>query len=62
MRKMLLALVLAAVACLTAVSVSAADTGPIQVSGQSADTSQQAAAASGATQTNQATRTSRSGS
>jgi hypothetical protein len=52
MRKMLLALVLAAVACLTAVSVSAADTGPIQVSGQSADTSQQAAAASGATQTN----------
>lgn len=52
MRKMLLALVLATVACLTAVSVSAADPGPIQVSGQSADTSQQAAAASSATQTN----------
>ena len=52
MRKMLLALVLVAVTCLTAVSVSAADPGPIQVSGQSADTSQQAAAASSATQTN----------
>ena len=52
MRKMLLALVLVAVTALTAVSVSAADPGPIQVSGQSADTSQQAAAASSATQTN----------
>jgi len=52
MRKMLLALVLVAVTALTAVSVSAADPGPIQVSGQSADTTQQAAAASSATQTN----------
>jgi hypothetical protein len=52
MRKILLALVLVAVTCLTAVSVAAADPGPIQVSGQSADTSQQAAAASSATQTN----------
>jgi len=51
MRKMLLALVLATAVCLTAVSVSAAQTGPIQVSGQSADTSQQAAAGSSATQT-----------
>src|SRR6478735_2774813 len=52
MRKVILALVLVAVTCLTAVSVAAADPGPIQVSGQSADTSQQAAAASSATQTN----------
>src|SRR3954452_11373598 len=52
MRKILLALVLGAVSCLTAVSVAAADPGPIQVSGQSADTSQQAAAGSSATQTN----------
>jgi hypothetical protein len=52
MRKMLFALALGAVICLTAVSVAAADPGPIQVSGQSADTSQQAAAASSATQTN----------
>src|SRR4051812_44330787 len=51
MRKILLALVLGAVSCLTAVSVAAADPGPIQVSGQSADTSQQAAAGSSATQT-----------
>src|SRR6478609_757731 len=51
MRKVILALVLVAVTCLTAVSVAAADPGPIQVSGQSADTSQQAAAASSATQT-----------
>jgi hypothetical protein len=53
MRKMLIALVLAVVTCLTAVSVSAAaDPGPIQVSGQSAGTSQQAAAGSSATQSN----------
>src|SRR3954453_19608351 len=51
MRKILLALVLGAVTCLTAVSVAAADPGPIQVSGQSATTSQQAAAGSSATQT-----------
>ena len=52
MRKMVIALVLVVVACLTAVSVSTASSGPIQVSGQSADTSQQAAAGSSATQTN----------
>lgn len=52
MRKMLLALVLGAVICLAAVSVAAADPGPIQVSGQSADTSQHAVAGSSATQTN----------
>jgi trimeric autotransporter adhesin len=52
MRKLIIALVLTAVIGLTAVSVAAADPGPIQVSGQSASTSQQAVAASGATQTN----------
>jgi hypothetical protein len=52
MRKMILALVLAVITCLTVVSVSAAESGPIQVSGQSADTSQQAAAGSSATQVN----------
>ena len=52
MRKLILALVLAVITCLTVVSVSAAESGPIQVAGQSADTSQQAAAGSSATQVN----------
>lgn len=52
MRKLILALVLAVITCLTVVSVSSAESGPIQVSGQSADTSQQAAAGSSATQVN----------
>ena len=51
MRKLLLLLVLGAVACIQA-TTAAADPGPIQVSGQSATTSQQAAAASSATQVN----------
>jgi hypothetical protein len=52
MRKLILALTLAVITCLTVVSVAAAESGPIQVSGQSADTSQQAAAGSSATQVN----------
>jgi len=51
MRKVITALVVAMATCLAAAAAAAADPGPIQVSGQSADTSQQAAAASGATQT-----------
>ena len=51
MRKLLLLLVLGVVACFQA-TTAAADPGPIQVSGQSATTSQQAAAASSATQVN----------
>ena len=51
MRKLLLLLVLATVACIAA-TTAAADPGPIQVSGQSATTSQQAAAGSSATQVN----------
>ncbi len=50
MRKLLLLLVLATVAAIAATTARAADPGPIQVSGQSATTSQQAAAASSATQ------------
>jgi hypothetical protein len=49
MRTAILALVLATAAWFTA--AAAADPGPIQVSGQSAATSQQADAASSATQT-----------
>ncbi len=51
MRKLLLLLVLGVVVCIQA-TTAAADPGPIQVSGQSATTSQQAAAASSATQVN----------
>ena len=50
MRKLIYSLVVALAACLAAAAAAAADPGPIQVSGQSAGTSQQAAAASGATQ------------
>jgi hypothetical protein len=50
MRKLIYALVVAVAACLAAAAAAAADPGPIQVSGQSAGTSQQATAASGATQ------------
>ncbi len=52
MRKLIYALVVAMAACLAAAAAAAADPGPIQVSGQSAGTSQQAAAASSATQVN----------
>lgn len=51
MRNFIFALVVAMAACLAAAAAAAAaDPGPIQVSGQSAGTSQQAAAASSATQ------------
>ncbi len=50
MRKLILALVLTTALCLALAAVAAADPGSIQVSGQSATTSQQAAAASSATQ------------
>ena len=50
MRKFVYMLVVALAACLAAAAAAAADPGPIQVSGQSAGTSQQAAAASSATQ------------
>ena len=50
MRKLILALVLTTVVCLALAAVAAADPGSIQVSGQSATTSQQAGAASSATQ------------
>jgi hypothetical protein len=50
MRNFIYALVVAMAACLAAAAAAAADPGPIQVSGQSAGTSQQAAAASSATQ------------
>ena len=50
MPKFMLALVVGMAACLAAAAAAAADPGPIQVSGQSATTSQQAAAASNATQ------------
>ena len=51
MRNFILALVVAMAACLAAAAAAAAaDPGPIQVSGQSAGTSQRAAAASSATQ------------
>jgi len=52
MRKIITALVVATTMCLALAAVAAADPGPIQVSGQSATTSQQAAAASSATQIN----------
>lgn len=52
MRKLITALVVTVAACLAIAAAAAADPGPIQVSGQSADTSQQAAAASSATQVN----------
>jgi hypothetical protein len=52
MRKLIAALVLTVAACLWVAATAGADTGPIQVSGQSAGTSQGAVAASGATQTN----------
>jgi hypothetical protein len=52
MRKLITALAVAVAACLIAAATAVADPGPIQVSGQSADTQQQAAAASGATQVN----------
>jgi GTP cyclohydrolase II len=52
MRKAITALVVFMAACLAAATAAAADPGPIQVSGQSADTQQQAAAASSATQVN----------
>ncbi len=50
MRNLIHALVVAMATCLAAAAAAAADPGPIQVSGQSATTSQQAAAASSATQ------------
>ena len=50
MRKLILALVLTTALCLALAAVAAADPGNIQVSGQSATTSQQAGAASSATQ------------
>jgi hypothetical protein len=50
MRSFIYALVVAVAACLAAAAAAAADPGPIQVSGQSAGTSQQATAASSATQ------------
>ena len=50
MRKLILALVLTTALCLALAAVAAADPGNVQVSGQSATTSQQAAAASSATQ------------
>lgn len=52
MRKLIAALVLTVAACLAVAAAAGADTGPIQVSGQSAGTSQGAVAASGATQSN----------
>lgn len=52
MRKAITALVVALAACLAAATAAAADPGPIQISGQSADTQQQAVAASSATQVN----------
>ena len=52
MRKLIAALVLTVAACFTVAATAGADTGPIQVSGQSAGTSQGAVAASGATQSN----------
>ena len=50
MRKLILALVLTTALCLALAAVAAADPGNVQVSGQSATTSQQAGAASSATQ------------
>jgi hypothetical protein len=52
MRRIIVLLALLAVAALVGANASRADTGPIQVAGQSAGTSQQAAAGSSATQTN----------
>lgn len=52
MRKAITALVVVMAACLAAAAAAAADPGPIQVSGQSAGTQQQAVAASSATQVN----------
>src|SRR5262249_30071750 len=52
MRKAFTALVVVMAACLAAAAAAAADPGPIQVSGQSATTQQQAGAASSATQVN----------
>jgi hypothetical protein len=52
MRKVITALAVAVAACLIAAATAVADPGPIQVSGQSADTQQQADAASSATQVN----------
>ncbi len=52
MRKQLLALVLAATAALSGGGVAMADSPPVQVAGQTAATSQQAGAASSATQSN----------
>jgi hypothetical protein len=51
MRKLICALVLVVVACFAVAATAGATPGPIQVSGQSAGTSQQAVAGSSATQT-----------
>src|SRR4051794_7786780 len=51
MRKLICALVLVVVACFAVTATAGATPGPIQVSGQSAGTSQQAVAGSSATQT-----------